>query len=54
MNVKMFCWVKTVLGIQWIASKERGTYEAKKISLLCFDDKIYIKNNGCDGLALGY
>ena len=30
-----------------------GTYEINKISLFCFDDKIYIKNNGCDGLALG-
>ena len=24
------------------------------ISLSCFDDKIYILNNGYDGLALGY
>ena len=31
-----------------------GTYEIKKISLCCFDDKIYIQNNGYDGLALGY
>ena len=30
------------------------TYEINKISLLCFDDKIYIQNNGYDGLALGY
>ena len=31
-----------------------GTYEIKKISLSCFDDEIYIQNNGCDGLVLGY
>ena len=31
-----------------------GTYESNKISLSCFDDKIYIQNNGYDGLALGY
>ena len=30
------------------------TYEINKISLPCFDDKIYIQNNGYDGLALGY
>ena len=24
------------------------TYEIKKISFRCFDDKIYIVNNGCD------
>ena len=31
-----------------------GTYEINKISLSCFDDEIYIQNNGCDGLVLGY
>ena len=31
-----------------------GKYEINKISLSCFDDKIYIQNNGYDGLALGY
>ena len=30
------------------------TYEIKKISLSCFDDKVYIQNNGYDGLAFGY
>ena len=29
-------------------------YEISKISLSCFDDKIYIQNNACDELALGY
>ena len=39
-----------------IQSKDHGigTYEINKISLSCFDDKKYIQNNGCDGLALGY
>ena len=39
-----------------IQSKDHkiGTYEISKISLSCFDDKICIENNGCDGLALGY
>ena len=31
----------------------KGTYDIIKISLSCFDDKIYIQNNRYDGLALG-
>ena len=31
-----------------------GTYEINKISLSCFDDKIFIQDNGYDGLAVGY
>ena len=40
--------------INRIQSKDhiRGTYEINKISLSCFDDKIYIRNNGCNGLIL--
>ena len=36
-----------------IQSKDHkiGTYEINKISLSCFDDQIYIQNNGCHGLA---
>ena len=30
------------------------TYEINKFSLYCFDHKIYIQNNGNDGLALRY
>ena len=30
------------------------SYEINKISLSWIDDKIYIQNNGCDGLALYY
>ena len=39
-----------------IQSKDHriGTYEINKISLSCFDDKLYIPNNGYGGLALGY
>ena len=39
-----------------IESKDHsiGTYDIMKVSLLCFDDKIYIQNNGYDGLTLGY
>ena len=31
-----------------------GTHEINKISLSFFNDKIYIQNNGCDGLAIGH
>ena len=31
-----------------------GIYEIDKVSLSCFDDRIYIQNNGYDVLALGY
>ena len=31
-----------------------GTYEIIKISLSCLGDKVDIRNNGYDGLALGY
>ena len=29
-------------------------YEINKISLSCFDEKIYTQNNGYDGLAFDY
>ena len=31
-----------------------GIYEINKISFSCFDDKIYIQHNGCDGLSPCY
>ena len=31
-----------------------GTYKNNKVSLMCFDDKIYRLNDGYDRLALGY
>ena len=30
-----------------------GTYEINKKILSCFDNKIYIQNNGYDGLSSG-
>ena len=43
-------------SVNRIQSKDHriGTYEINKISLSCFDNKIYIQKNGWDGLALGY
>ena len=43
-------------SVNRIQSKDHriGTHEINKISLSCFDDKIYIQNNGYHGLALGY
>ena len=37
-------------SINRIHSKDHRieTYEIGKVSLSCFDDKIYIQNNGCD------
>ena len=37
-----------------IQSKDHriGTYEINKIFLSCFNDKIYIQSNGCDGLVI--
>ena len=39
-----------------IQSKDHrtGTYEINKNLLSCFDDKVYIQNNGYDGSVLGY
>ena len=31
-----------------------GAYEINKVFFLCFSGKIYIQNNGCDGIAFGY
>ena len=38
-----------------IQSKDHriGNYKTSQTSLFCFDDKVYIQNNGYDGLALG-
>ena len=31
---------------------EIGTFKINKVSLSCFENKIYTQNIGCDGLAL--
>ena len=43
-------------SVNRIQSKDHriGMCKIKKISLPCFDDKIYIRNNGYGGVALGY
>ena len=45
------CLRHSMIRIQSI-NQRTGTYEINKISLSCFDDKIYIQNNECDGLVL--
>ena len=54
----MFCRKEKCLrhSMNRIQSKNQrtGSYEINKLSLSCFHDKIYIQNNGCDGLAFGY
>ena len=43
-------------AVNRIQSKDHriGAYKINKISLSCFDDRIYTRNNGYDGLALTY
>ena len=43
-------------SIKKIQSKDHTieTYDINKNSLCCFDDKIYIQNNGSDGMDLVY
>ena len=57
-NTKMFCRIKKCLRNSMNRSQSKdhriGTYKIKKISLSCFDDKLYIENNWYYGLALGY
>ena len=55
-NYKDILMIKKMLihSMNRIKSKyhKEGAYEINKISLPCFDDKIFIQINGCDGLAL--
>ena len=54
----MLYWIKSCLRHSMDRSQSKNhkirPYEITKISLSCFNDKIYIQNNGYDGLALGY
>ena len=64
MLMLMYCWLIDALlnskclrhSMNRIQGEDHriGTYKINKILLSCFDDKIYIQNNGYDGLALGY
>ena len=47
------CLRHSVNRIQ-IKDQRIRNYEINKISLSCFDDKIYTQNIGYDGLVLGY
>ena len=46
----MFCLIKKLLGTKWKEFKLKkhkiGTYEIKKISLSCFDDKRFVLDDG--------
>ena len=49
-NEQMQHKMKTIRSI----NHELGSYEINKVSLSCFDDKRYIKNNGIESLAYGH
>ena len=57
MNIKMFCWVRNIWGIQRIGFKLKIIKKVltKSTRFLCLALMIkYIQNNGCDRLSLGY
>ena len=56
MNIKMLNKKCLTHSMNRIQSKDHrtGNYEINEISLCFFDDKIYIQNNGCGELSLGY
>ena len=47
-------WIRHSINRIQSNDHRMGTYEIQKIFLFCFDDKIYIQNNGYNRLALGY
>ena len=56
-NIKIYWWIINVWDTQWVDLKKKHwieTYEIKSVSLSWFDNKIFIKNSGYDGLAVGY
>ena len=51
-KIKILATIQKILTL--VIIHRIATYEMNKISLSCYDNKICIQNNGCDGLALGY
>ena len=51
-KIKILATIQKILTL--VIIHRIATYEINKISLSCYDNKICIQNNGCDGLALGY
>ena len=54
----MFCWIRNVWDIQWIGFKvkiiKKEPMKYTRFLCLALIIKYTPKNNGCDGLALGY
>ena len=47
-------YIRHSMNIIQCKDRRMGTYEINKISMSCFDNKIYIRNNGYAGLVLRY
>ena len=41
--------IRHSINIIQVKDHSTGTYEMNKISLICFENKIYIQSNGYDG-----
>ena len=46
-------WIRHSLNRIQCNDRRTERFESKKVSLSCFDDKIYIQNNEYDRLTLG-
>ena len=51
-KIKILATIQKILTL--VIIHRIATNEINKISLSCYDNKICIQNNGCDGLGLGY